>query len=86
MASAFGAADTTGMSHRLIAAILWFATIWVTYEIVWSVVGVPRIAGPLVATVVAALVALDPLGLFFARPTKRSVASDQPAGALPTSR
>ncbi|MBA2720880.1 MAG: hypothetical protein H0U52_16810 [Chloroflexi bacterium] len=74
------------MSNRLMAAILWFAAVWVGYEIVWSVAGVPRIVGPLLATVVAAFVALDPLGVYFARPTRRSVVSDQPARALPTSR
>jgi hypothetical protein len=55
------------MLKRALAASLWFAAVWVGYEIVWSLTDVPRIAGPIVAFTVAALVTLDPLALFWPR-------------------
>jgi len=55
------------MLKRALAAFLWFAATWVGYEIVWSLTDVPRIAGPIVAFTVAALVTLDPLALFWPR-------------------
>ena len=55
------------MFKRALAAFLWFAATWVGYEIVWSLTDVPRIAGPIVAFTVAALVTLDPLALFWPR-------------------
>ena len=56
------------MLKRALAAFLWFAATWVGYEIVWSLTDVPRIAGPVIAFTVAALVTLDPLALFWPRP------------------
>jgi hypothetical protein len=56
------------MSKRAIAAFLWFAATWVGYEIVWSVTGVPRVLGPVVAFAVAAIVTVDPLAAFWPRP------------------
>ena len=47
--------------------MLWFAVAWVGYEIVWSLTGVPRIAGPVLAFAVAALVTVDPMALFWPR-------------------
>jgi hypothetical protein len=55
------------MLKRGLAAFLWFAAIWVGYEIAWSLTDVPRIAGPVIAFAVAALVTLDPLALFWPR-------------------
>ena len=55
------------MLKRALAAFLWFAATWVGYEIVWSLTDVPRIAGPVIAFAVAALVTLDPLALFWPR-------------------
>jgi sterol desaturase/sphingolipid hydroxylase (fatty acid hydroxylase superfamily) len=55
------------MSKRAIAAFLWFAATWVGYELLWSLTEVPRIAGPVIAFTVAALVTLDPLALFWPR-------------------
>ena len=57
------------MSKRAAAALLWFAAIWVGYEILWSVGGVPRPIGPIVAAAVAGFVSLDPLGMFWPRST-----------------
>jgi hypothetical protein len=61
------------MSKRALAAVLWFAATWIGYEIVWSLTGVPRLAGPVIAFTVAALVTLDPMALFWTRS-----ASDSP--------
>jgi hypothetical protein len=55
------------MSKRAIVAFLWFAATWVGYELLWSLTEVPRIAGPVIAFTVAALVTLDPLALFWSR-------------------
>ena len=55
------------MLKRALAASLWFAAVWVGYEIVWSLTDAPRLAGPVIAFTVAALVTLDPLALFWPR-------------------
>ena len=55
------------MSKRWLAALLWFSVTWFGYEIAWSVAELPRIAGPILAFVVAALVTIDPVGLFWPR-------------------
>ena len=60
------------MSKRALAAVLWFAATWIGYEIVWSLTGVPRLAGPVIAFTVAALVTLDPMALFWTRSTSGS--------------
>lgn len=68
-----------GMTKRAAAAVLWFAAMWVGYEIAWSLFGVPRIAGPILAGVLSAFVALDPLGLFW----PRAVGSESQAQGVP---
>jgi hypothetical protein len=60
------------MSKRALAAFLWFAAAWVGYEIVWSLTDVPRLAGPVIAFTVAALVTLDPMALFWTRSSTSS--------------
>jgi hypothetical protein len=55
------------MSKRMLAATLWFAATWFGYEIVWSLTGTPRLVGPILAFAVAAVVATDPLHLFWPR-------------------
>ena len=60
------------MSKRSLAALLWFSATWVGYEIVWSMADVPRLAGPVIAFTVAALVTLDPLALFWPRSSSDS--------------
>ena len=61
------------MNKRAAAAVLWFAAIWVGFEIVWSLTGVPRMIGPIVATAVSAFVGVDPHGLFWARSARPAV-------------
>jgi hypothetical protein len=60
------------MSKRTLAALLWFSATWIGYEIVWSLTDVPRLAGPVIAFTVAALVTLDPLALLWPRSTSGS--------------
>ena len=60
------------MPKRALAAFLWFAATWVGYEIVWSLTDAPRLAGPVIAFTVSALVTLDPLALFWPRSTSDS--------------
>jgi hypothetical protein len=57
------------MLKRTSAALLWFAAVWVGYEIVWSLTDAPRVLGPILAGVVSAFVVLDPLGQFWPRST-----------------
>jgi hypothetical protein len=55
------------MSKRAVVALAWFAAIWVAYEVLWSVTGVPRVIGPILAAAVSGVVTVDPLGLFWPR-------------------
>jgi hypothetical protein len=65
------------MPKRVVASLLWYAAVWVAYEIVWSLTGIPRAFGPIIATAVSAFVAVDPAGLFWPKiaTTPRSVTS-----------
>jgi hypothetical protein len=64
---------------RLIAGPLWFLAFWFMYEVLWSLTGVPRVAGPVIALIVAATVVLDPMHLFW------PVRSSRPTASLPLS-
>lgn len=55
------------MSKRALAALLWFSAGWLGYEIVWSVTGIARMGGPILAFSLAAFVTIDPLGVFWPR-------------------
>jgi hypothetical protein len=55
------------MQKRAIGSVLWFAAVWLTYEVVWSLTGVPRTIGPVLGAAVAILVTLDPTGWFWNR-------------------
>lgn len=59
--------EDRGMSKRMLSATLWFAAAWFGYEIAWSLTGVPRLVGPILAFAIAAFVAIDPLGLLWPR-------------------
>ena len=61
-----------GMSKRAVAALLWFAAVWVGYELLWSVTGAPRVIGPIVAAAAAGFVTVDPRGVFWARSAPRA--------------
>lgn len=60
------------MSRRVAIAFLWFAAIAVGYEVVWSLTGVPRSVGPIIATAVAAAITIDSPGLFAAGTAART--------------
>jgi len=60
------------MSKRAVAAALWFASVWFGYEIVWSLTGIPRLAGPIIAFAIAAIVTVDPKAVFWPRSTNAS--------------
>ena len=55
------------MSKRAVAAILWFSAAWFGYEIVWSLTGAPRLAGPIIAFLLGAVVTVDPFGWFWSK-------------------
>ena len=59
-----------GMSKRALGAVLWFAAVWLGYEVLWSVTGAPRLIGPVLAFAVAAVVTLDPIQLFWPTTTE----------------
>jgi hypothetical protein len=63
------------MSKRALSALLWYSATWVGYEIVWSLTGVPRVAGPILAFAIAALVTIDPWALFWPRGQAASITS-----------
>ena len=74
------------MSKRAVAAALWFAAIWFGYEIVWSVTGIPRGIGPVIAFAVAAFVTVDPTRAFWPRTAHagaRSLSTNAEASGTP---
>jgi hypothetical protein len=66
------------MLKRVAAAFLWYAMVWVGYEIVWSIAGVPRLIGPILAAAVGMVVVVDPLHLFWPR---SEATADTPVGS-----
>ncbi len=67
------------MVKRAVASILWFMAIWYGYELAWSIAGVPRIVGPILAACVAGFVANDPFGLFWPRPVPEPASAPGPS-------
>jgi hypothetical protein len=55
------------MTKRALSSVIWFFAVWLGYEIAWSLIGVPRALGPVIATAIAAFVAVDPMTLFWPR-------------------
>ncbi len=49
------------MRTRATAALLWFLAIWVGYEILWSIAGIPRVVGPVLGWIAAWIVVIDPV-------------------------
>jgi hypothetical protein len=60
---------------RLIAGPLWFISFALMYELLWSLTGVPRIVGPVIALVVGLTVWIDPLHWFWPAAPDRSTAA-----------
>lgn len=69
------------MTKRLIVAFLWFSAAWFGYEVVWSLAGVTRLAGPVVASAVATFVAVDPMTLFWPRSSEAVGTKPDPSAA-----
>ena len=84
LASVSAHPDDRGMK-RLIAGPLWFLAFWYGYEMLSLLTGVPRVAGPVIALIVAATVVLDPMHLFWpvrsSRPTTSLVSPALQASA-----
>ena len=70
------------MARRMAAAFLWYAMVWVGYEIAWSIAGIPRMIGPVVAAAVAVFVTVDPFHRFWPR-LESSPSRQQPADLAP---
>ena len=66
-----------GMKKRLMAGSLWFVAILAMYELAWSLLGIPRPVGPILAFVISALVVADPANLFW--PASAPARSQAPA-------
>ena len=69
------------MVKRVLAAPLWFVSIWLTYGLVAYFTGLPDNAGAILGALTAAFVFLDPTGSFWGHATTPSVAIRRsPAG------
>ena len=56
------------MVKRAVAGLLWFFSIWVAYDLIWSLTGIPRSVGPVLGLVFAVIVVIDPTGRFWGKP------------------
>ena len=63
------------MVKRAVAGLLWFFSIWVAYDLIWSLFGVPRSVGPVLGLVAAVIVVIDPTGLCWGKPFALSIAA-----------
>ena len=69
---------------RLIAGPLWFISFAMMYELLWSVTGLPREVGPVIARAVGLTVWIDPMHWFWPVAPGRSTAA-MPSSALQAS-
>lgn len=60
---------------RLIAGPLWFLSVWYLFELLWVLLGVPHVLGPVVAAAVGAGVWVDPMHWFWPARPRRSIPS-----------
>ena len=60
---------------RLIAGPLWFLSVWYLFELLWVLMGVPRVLGPVVAAAVGAAVWVDPMHWFWPVRSARAISS-----------
>jgi hypothetical protein len=73
------------MARRTIVSALWFASIYLTGEVIWSVAATPRALNVILALGAAAFVFADPSRLFHPRP-ERAVAPVAPPALAPDAR
>jgi hypothetical protein len=71
------------MFKRGVAALLWFGAAWFGYEIVWSLTGIVRLGGPVIASAIAAVVVVDPMGWFWPRSARPNVDAALDRARLP---
>jgi len=62
------------MSKRWFATFLWALTTLCFYELAWSLTGIPRVLGPILAIGVGALIYGDPLHLLWGARSGRRIA------------
>lgn len=55
------------MLKRVIAIPLWFVSVWLMYGLVAYFLGVPDSGGAILGALTAALIGLDPTGVFWGR-------------------
>ena len=68
------------MARRTIVSALWFASVYLAGEVIWSVAATPRSLNLIIAVGAAAFVFVDPFRLFHPR-SERAVASVSPLPA-----
>lgn len=71
-----------GDMKRLIAGPLWFLSVWYGFELLWVLMGVPRVLGPIVAASIAMIVWVDPMHWFWPARAPRTTRSSAPAGGV----
>jgi len=62
------------MNKRSVATFLWALTTWCFYELAWSLTGVPRVLGPILAIGIGALIYTDPLHMLWGAKSARRIA------------
>jgi len=67
------------MKKRVAAALLWFCAAWYAGAMVAYFLGVSVALGPILGTAAAAIVAGDPRGLIWGRPTSRTSSTAKPS-------
>jgi hypothetical protein len=67
------------MKKRVLAGLLWFYATWYAWNVMAAFVGVPVLAGPVLAAAVAMLLAGDPFGrIWTSRRTRPVVSAHSP--------
>jgi hypothetical protein len=70
------------MVKRIVAVLLWFVSVWLTYGLVAYFTGLPENAGAILGALAAAVVFMDPTGVFWGvtEPVPPMVTRPSPAG------
>jgi hypothetical protein len=75
MAPRVPGADDARMVKRIVAAPLWFVSVWLMYGLVAYFLGLPDTGGAVLGALVAALICLDPAGAFWGHKERRAPAA-----------
>lgn len=76
-------ADAEHMKKRALAAMLWFYSAWYVGAMIAELFGLSPALGPILGTAAAAIIAGDPRGIIWTRPTPAAVSTGSgstPAG------